>query len=406
MHRLLLHTLLLGTTALMLGACSIKRLLPEGPALSPREQASFSASPPPSGVQYGAPPWVEAPILPLQIWGLHYAIDIVLVSDHPHWSMHEYARVDLPQGSLWLAKDADPDGDQVVVADLDDIRGWVPEIPVQRHRATLQAIDHSDDRRVDLQLTTETPLGEPVELSFHGRRPQRATGKRNGSTMEHSRQAVAARQDQAGKAHGGEVALQIGGEERRIRRLLGLYRMSFVLDQVQAGFAVASFQQRPSAQGFELQRPAPGVEWPSESLESWEDDGQSLRRRGDVVTLEYDFPATDSAQGSVRELHSARVFQAGHEDPILVLRLDRALPDLRRPFQGRSSSRFVLDVNGQAAHGTGTIECWWTDQGPMVQMLPSAPWWLAERPMLTSVRFEEQGAVRVGIQRTEPVQKP
>lgn len=385
----------------LLSACApLHRLLPQGPALSPRQQAALPGQPAPSGVRYTGPPAVDFPVLPVQLWGLHYAIDLVLVSDHPDWTMHEYARIDLPDRSLWIAKDADVNGDQNVVAELDDIRSWLPEIPVPRTAAPVTVQDASDDRRVDLQLSTATPTGEPVELSYRGKRPQRAPGKRNGSTMEHSRGAVAAVLDLAGQVHGGDVALSIGGQPRRIQRLFGFYAMKFVLDQYQAGFAVASFVQRPAAGGFELERPAPGVSWPTEGHEAWSDDGQWVRRHDPIVTLGYDLPPSQAQDGGeVRELRGAEVTQVGHDLPLLQLRLDRALPDLRRPFEGRAVSHFVMDINGQQAHGTGTLETWWSEGGPVVELHPSAPWWLAERPMRTTVRYTEAGEALVHIER-------
>ena len=382
---------LLALPALLLAGCAaLHRLTPEGPVLSRRESAAFPTDPPSSGVRYTGAPQVPFPVLPVQLWGLHYAIDLVLVSDHPDWTMHEYARLDLPTGTLWLAKDADRDGDQHVTADLPDIATWLPEIPVPRRAAQVRAEDRSTRDHVDLHLSTWTPTGEPVELTFAGRRPGHPPRKRNGSTMEHSRQAVAAVLDLAGMRHGGQVSLAIGGKERKIERLFGLYPMKFVLDQVQAGFAVASFQQEGTDHGFTLTRPAPGVDWPTHGAEVWRDDGASVRRDGEIATLVYDLvPNADGA----RELRGGRVLQAAHEEPLLTLRLDRALPDLARPFEGRATSRFVLDVHGQQAHGTGTLCAWWEDGGPVVEARPEAPWWLAQRPMRTEVRFEGGRAV-------------
>ncbi|MFH1465572.1 MAG: hypothetical protein ABIO70_14390 [Pseudomonadota bacterium] len=382
---------LLALPALFLAGCAaLHRLLPEGPVLSQRELAAFPATPAPSGVNYTGAPAVPFPVLPVQLWGLHYAIDLVLVSDHPDWTMHEYARLDLPTGTLWLAKDADRDGDQHVTADLPDIATWLPEIPVPRTAAELKADDHSTPERVDLHLSSLTPNGEPVALTYEGRRPQHPPGKRNGSTMEHSRRAVAAVLDLAGMRHGGKVSLSIGGQQRGIQRLFGLYPMKFVLDQVQAGFAVASFRQEAATGGFALIRPAPGVDWPTRGEETWVDDGATVRRDGEIVTLVYHMaPAT----GDARELRGGQVWQAAHDQPLLTLRLDRALPDLARPFEGRATSRFVLDVHGQPAHGTGTLSAWWEEAGPVVELRPEAPWWLAERPMRTEVRYQAGGAV-------------
>jgi hypothetical protein len=401
----------------LLCSCGIHRLLPEGPALTGAEASSFPATgqlPPPSGVRYTGGPRSDLPVLPVQIWGLHYALDVVLVSTHPDWTMHEIARVDLSSGPLWIVKDADGEGDQHVAAALPDVASWLPEIPVERSEVPLAVEDRSAGGKVELHVVGKNSAGEAFDLHFRGRQPNGAPAKRNGSTMEHSRKAVAAVLDLAGQTHGGHARLSIGGQDWALKRLLGFYRMLFVLDQYQAGFAVASFVERavpspgatgvapdassgPLQPGFQLQRPAPGDAWPTSGLESWTDDGAIVRRPGDLVTLSYAFPERDGS----REWVGAQVCQWDQVAPILGVRLDRALPDLRRPFEGRAKSHFVLDVNGQAAHGTGTLEAWWTDDGPVVEMRPSAPWWLVQRPMRTRVTFQEGGDVKVEVSRID-----
>jgi hypothetical protein len=391
----------LSVIALVLApACGIHRLLPEGPVSIGSEAGAFPAPgelPPPSGVHYTGEPRSDLPVLPVQVWGLHYALDLVLVSTHPKWTMHEVARIDLPSGPLWIVKDADEYGDQHVAAPLPDVRRWLPEIPVERRQAALVVDDRSSGSRVDVRVHGENSAGEALDLHFRGRSPLGPPRLRNGSTMEHSLGAVAAVLDLAGQTHGGQVSLSIGGEPWRLKRLFGFYRMIFALDQYQAGFSVASFVERHTSEGhgFTLERPAPGDAWPTEGVETWTDDGAVVQRPGSLVTLRYDFALHDGS----RELSGASVSQWDQATPLLAVRLDRALPDLRRPFEGRAKSRFVLDVNGQAAHGTGTLSAWWTAAGPVVEMRPSAPWWLAQRPMQTSVTFENGGDVKVKVGR-------
>ncbi|MGB0641476.1 MAG: hypothetical protein ACPGTU_19235, partial [Myxococcota bacterium] len=73
--------------------CGLKSLLPGTPVLSKAELASFETLQP-SSAAYTTGPNVPFPILPLQGFGLQYAADIVYVSEHPDWDMHEYARLD------------------------------------------------------------------------------------------------------------------------------------------------------------------------------------------------------------------------------------------------------------------------------------------------------------------------
>ena len=101
-------------------------------------------------------------------------------------------------------------------------------------------------------------------------------------------------------------------------------------------------------------------------------------------------------------LHRATIRQHGREDAVTELWLDPALPDLSRHFEGRATSRFRLDINGQAGHGTGTVTAWWDGDVARIMLAPDAPRWLADRPMQGSVSFRPDGAVLLEMQRTEP----
>ena len=170
--------------------CGIKRYLP-GKAVLDADQALAWRAAPPAAVPYRGPPRVGMPVLPLQVFGLSYDHDLVLVSDHPSWDMHEYARVDLPDGPLWLAKDARPTGVQGIVADVPDIERWAPEAAVPRQRGEVAVVDESEGDRVDVTLRYQNLDGELVAVQVQGRVKARPPGKRNGSTMGHSRQSAA-----------------------------------------------------------------------------------------------------------------------------------------------------------------------------------------------------------------------
>ena len=86
------------------------------------------------------PTYIGAPrcrllLPPLQVFGVHYAEDIAIEPRHPHWQMHEWARISRGGEALWLAKHADHRGLQSISADLEDLEGWLPEVPLSRHRA-------------------------------------------------------------------------------------------------------------------------------------------------------------------------------------------------------------------------------------------------------------------------------
>jgi hypothetical protein len=317
--------------------------------------------------------------------------------------MHEYARIDLPQGPLWLAKDSRPDGVQGIVADVDDLEAWAPEATVPRRRGAVQVEDRGQGDRVDLRIAYDNLEGEAVEVEVRGKVPARPPGKRNGSTMGHSRQSAAVVLDLERFGGAGRVRMHIGGQRARIKKLLGFYPMKFLLWQTQAGVMAASQRQAPAGSGFTLTRPGPGAVdpatgqpgWPTSGTEGWilaagvEADGRSsvvAERAGPLITLRYHF--VDG--GLVR----AEAWQAGRDVPVTTLRLSPALPDLSRPFAGTAASRFSLAVNGQEGHGVGTLTARWQDQDTVALALrPEQPWWLADRPMDGTLRYDADGGV-------------
>lgn len=313
--------------------------------------------------------------------------------------MHEYARVELPSGVLWLAKDASPDGLQTITADVPDIESWVPEIPVPRVRGPVEVVDRSDADRADLHVRYRNPEGAEVDLRYVGQRPTRPSSPRNGNTMGHSRQSLAALLDLYLFRPGGAVTLSIGGVATPVRRLWGIYPMKFLLAQTQGGIAVADFRQTSaeggSGEGFQLERPGSPEPWPTRAQEAWrwEADGRWIRRDGPVTTLRYHY-----VDG---ELDRAQVWQAGDERrPIVDVLFRPALPDVRRPFTGEVVSSFAVDVNDQLGHGVGEVRCRWEGDEVRVEVRPTAPHWFADRPMDTHIRYEADTAlvrtVRVG----------
>ena len=92
-----------------------ERMSPQGAVLSADDIAKFETVRP-AEIAYTAGPRIPAPVIPLQIFGIYYSVDVVLISEHPDWDMHEYARLDTPDGAVWMAKAADRQLVQTVVA--------------------------------------------------------------------------------------------------------------------------------------------------------------------------------------------------------------------------------------------------------------------------------------------------
>ncbi|NOY27321.1 MAG: hypothetical protein GXP62_15745 [Oligoflexia bacterium] len=378
----------------------MRRYLPGKAVLNAADLANF-ATPSPATVTYTGPSRVDMPVIPVQIFGLFYGLDVVLVSKHDDWDMHEYARVDLPSGPLWLAKDARPTGVQTIIADVDDIESWVPEAAVPRRRGAVRVDDQSSGRDVDLSVAYTNWDGQPVDVRVTGRVHRKPPHKRNGSTMGHSRQSTAVALDLQRFGPARQATVNIGGVDVGIKRLLGIYPMKFLLEQAQGGVMVASQRQLARDGGFTLTRPGanpidpatgePG--WPTHGTEGWtvqagtEDDGTACLialRDGPVITLRYVF-----VDGGLRR---AEAWQVDHAQPVTVMRFAPALPDLSRPFAGTATSRFTLDINGQQGQGTGTVSAAWADPDHVdIRLRPEKPWWLADRPMDGRLSYDADG---------------
>jgi len=387
-----MHTLSLW---LLMVGCGLKSVLPTGPVVSNKDLRVFGDIKS-SSAAYTGEPMVQMPILPLTAFGLTYAVDVVIVSQHPDWDMHEYARLDLPDRSVWIAKDSDINGRQTIVSDVSDLERWLPEIPAPRIQAPMTVRDESDGVRVDVSISYTNKKGQYTEMWAKGTLPDRPPKKRNGNTMGHSRDAVAAILDLERFGPDVEVGITIDGVEQKVDRVLGLVPFQFLLTQTQAGIAIANYRQTPAEDGFTIVRPIPGNEdWPTRGEARWAWDGHTASASNDVLSYEYRF--IDGGLAGVT------VDQVGRTHPSFELHVQPALPDLRRPFEGTISSRFVMHVNGQAGHGEGIIDAKWTDINQVqLSIRPTAPHWLASRPMTSEIVLNGDGSVDVRTVRVTP----
>ena len=391
---------------MLLTACGLKSLLPEGPALSAAARAALTEGP--SGATYTGPARTSVPVLPVVVWGAAYDLDLVLVSAHPTWNMHEYARLQTPDGPLWIAKDArESTMSQSIVTGLPDVHAWLPELPIETRSSPVQVMDRSTDDWLDLELTYVNIDGEPVRVTYEGRVPRSEQRKRNGSTMGHSRDSLLAVLDLPLRDLGRRATIQIAGERVRIERILGLVPFRMALVQTQGGLASGTLRQVPpdgegSGEGaphgfqtFHGGREAP-VDWAMDRA------GPDLivRQATPIRTLTYRFRR---GEAGAAELVEARVDQFGREVPATRVVFSPSLPDLARPFTGRVAARFAIDVNGQEGHATGTVVAWWEGGEPRLRVVPEAPWWATDRPLLAHIRFEGgQVHTTITVDRDEP----
>ncbi|MDX1747223.1 MAG: hypothetical protein R3324_14905, partial [Halobacteriales archaeon] len=283
----------------------------------------FGDAPEPSRADYTKAATSDLPVLPLLPFAATYDLDVVLMSEHPDWEMHEYARLQTPDGPVWIAKDTRAsDGDQLIVADLEDLQSWLPEIPLARKQSPLEVDDRSTEQQLDLRIGYENHAGEAVEVRYEGPLPTTPQSKRNGSTMGHSRHQVLAVLDLPVQDFGDEASLTIGGEEHDIEKIAGVKPMRLALEQTQAGLAETNFSTEPVDDGR-------GVDCPGtprfRTVHHKEDDvripmvwtiekndvGLTVRQCSSLRTLGYEFLADD---GSL-ELYELWVHEWNQDEP-------------------------------------------------------------------------------------------
>ena len=395
MNRYPPSSIVCGITVLVMSGCALKSLLPGTPVVSSTELSSFETQQV-SSAEYTKGPRVPFPVLPLQGFGLQYAADIVFMTKNPNWDMHEYARLDTPKGSVWVAKDSNSQGKQTIVSDLPDLHTWLPEIPAPRIEADIELTDRSEGNAIDISLAYPNPAGKPVRIQARGKLPKKPPSKRNGNTMGHSRDVVAVVLDIERFGSKTTGSMHIDGEKQDFIKILGLKPFQFLLKQTQSGIAVTNFRQTSSPTGFTLVRPSPiDPNWPTAGTESWTVQGDSVLWDNGVCTYKNTFN-----NGGLQRLE---VRQHGVQNPTFAMYIEPALPDMSRHFEGVIRSQFRMDVNGQKGHGRGYIDATWSDENNVhITMIPTQPSWLADRPMKTVIAYQEGGEVDVRTKRIEP----
>jgi hypothetical protein len=104
--------------------------------------------------------------------------------------------------------------------------------------------------------------------------------------------------------------------------------------------------------------------------------------------------------GAYLELVAITVEQYGRATPVTAVTFTPPIPDFRWGFDGKRTSTFVIDVNGQQSHATGEVTAFWSDSGPRLQINPSEPEWAAARPLLADIVFNrDDGTTEVRVTR-------
>lgn len=371
-------------------ACkSLKRMLPEGPALTETER-QVVLNQKAHEVDYKGAALVAYPVLPLQVWAATYELDLILSSKNPAWNMHEYAKLETPDGDLWIMKDAEEGSlDQYIVADLPNIEAWLPELPVVRKSYPVKIEDKSTDKMLDMSFSYENIKGEKVEAWYQGKRPKTELKKKNGSTMGHSKNQLLVALDLPYRDFGKKAGISYDGNAYKMDKLLGLIPFQMALTQTQGGASSGSFEMSIRGEGvLTTAHPSSGKptlqDWSVQRLEN----KTIVTQKNDFRSLVYEFEGTETL-----ELKAAYVQQWNKEKKGARMEFSPALPDLRRPFEGTYTSNFVLDIAGQNNNATGTVTASWKDGKALLSVAPTAPWWVLDRPMLTTIEYKDGKAL-------------
>lgn len=229
--------------ALLIGAGCGKNIKPMGPVLTGWERAQDFSQTRPSGASYRGSQETDVPVLPLLPFGVAFDLDLVVKSKHPDWDMHEYARVQTPDGTMWLVLESRNSGEQVIIADLPEIDAMMPELPIQRISGPVRVEDSSNADGVNVRVTYTNADGDPVEAEFQSKGPHKLQTERNGNPMGHSEGDVLVGLDIPARESAFYARVDIADERYRSTKIGGILPFQFVMQQTQAGLASASFYQ-------------------------------------------------------------------------------------------------------------------------------------------------------------------
>jgi hypothetical protein len=242
-----MRTVAMGLMPLVLMSCGAK-YKPEGPVMGAYERAyQFPVHRPHDGLSYsGREPASTAPVIPFMAFGAAFDLDFVVMPGNGDFDMMEFARMAAPEGPIWLALESkEGSGDQTVLANLDQIASFMPELPLARQSVNLQVDDKSTEHELDVTLSYTSSNGSQVEVELAGDAPLKAGKKRNGKTFDHSQNQLLAVLDVASTESLFKANVKMDGKGVGFKKIGGIVPGQFVLSQTQGGIASGAFRVVP-----------------------------------------------------------------------------------------------------------------------------------------------------------------
>lgn len=194
---------------------------------------------------------LTAPVVPLVAFGAAFDVDLVLMAKEGDFDMLEFARVSLPSGPQWVALETLTNGEQTMLANLDGLETFFPEIPLARIvQKDLQVTDKSSESTLDVTVDYTNSKGQKVHAYLTGAPPTELAKHRNGQTFNHSANQLMAVLDIAATESLFKADVEVGGEPFPLRNVGGIVPGRFAMEQVMGGFATAAYKIIPGAPGF------------------------------------------------------------------------------------------------------------------------------------------------------------
>lgn len=324
-----------------------------------------------------------APVIPFQIFAFKYENDIVIETNHPKITMHEFAQININGHKTWIAKDSATDGTQTLTVPDLSLINLVPEVDIPRRFTHMSIDDSSTEQNLSLNLKYINYLNEKVEFSFKSpqlsiRDQQR---KSNGPTFNHSKNSVSALLDISHKKLKNiEAKITFNGINYGIRKIFGIIPVKALLRQTQAGLSSAKIEQDLTSQNVLIKRV--GTYLP-DSEEVWHFENKVLSRCHSMVGLEYKLQYFFN---DYNELVNAQVLV--DETPIFKIDFSAPLPNFSRSFQGVIKRNFIIMINSKI-QGQGVVTSQILEGKAHVTFTPTKPFWFKTRPLKSTISINE-----------------
>ncbi|MCB9670098.1 MAG: hypothetical protein H6734_11545 [Alphaproteobacteria bacterium] len=236
--------------AATLAGCA-KDVKPTGPVITPFERSRdfAKASLAPARYSAGIPPLSKTPVLPFMGFGASFDLDVALGLKSDDFDMVEVARIQTKDGPMWLVLETDAESkEQTILASVEDIDSWMPELPLERKTTQLVVQDKTTTDGIDLSVKYDNTDNRPVEMTLQGQPAEKVAKKRNGNLMGHSPNALLAGLDVSSSESLFLADVRIDDQRVRARKLGGLVPFQYTITQSMGGVATGEYFQQPVAE--------------------------------------------------------------------------------------------------------------------------------------------------------------